>query len=180
MFKKFVLQLFRESLVEPRKYSFAVLGSISYVLNKLDRILVKQVGYPKVKQSLQVFFFLIGFSINPSYKETVLLKISEDQVSIRLSKFRVFLHNKVPIVDTQVFKGGSFQIGHYKRCFLMFLFKLIRSIINIDLDLIKVFFKFTRVTIKFRQGYDLNRSLKTNVVIKGHFDVPILVFSLLN
>ncbi len=31
----------------------------------------------------------------------------------------------------------------------MFLFKLIRSIINIDLDLVKVFFEFTRVTIKF-------------------------------
>ncbi len=31
----------------------------------------------------------------------------------------------------------------------MFLFKPIRSIINVDLDLIKVFFKFTRVTIKF-------------------------------
>jgi hypothetical protein len=32
----------------------------------------------------------------------------------------------------------------------MFFFKPIRSIIDVDLNLIKVFFKFTRVTIKFR------------------------------
>ncbi len=32
----------------------------------------------------------------------------------------------------------------------MFLFKPIRSIINIDLDLVKIFFKFTRVAVKFR------------------------------
>jgi hypothetical protein len=49
MFKKFILKLLRESLVEPYKYSFAILGSVGYILNKLDRILVKQVGYPKVK-----------------------------------------------------------------------------------------------------------------------------------
>jgi hypothetical protein len=49
MFKKFILKLLRESLVKPYKYSFAILGSISYVLNKLDRILVKRVSYPKVK-----------------------------------------------------------------------------------------------------------------------------------
>jgi hypothetical protein len=49
MFKKFILKLLRESLVEPCKYSFVILGSISYVLNKLDRILVKRVSYPKVK-----------------------------------------------------------------------------------------------------------------------------------
>ncbi len=62
----------------------------------------------------------------------------------------------------------------------MFLFKPIRSIINIDLDLVKVFFKFTRVTVKFRQGYDLDRSLKTNVVIKYYFNIPILIFGFLN
>jgi hypothetical protein len=49
MFKKFILKLLRESLVKPCKYSFAILGSVSYILNKSDRILVKQVGYPKVK-----------------------------------------------------------------------------------------------------------------------------------
>jgi hypothetical protein len=36
MFKKFVLKLFRESLVEPYKYSFTILGSVGYVLNKSD------------------------------------------------------------------------------------------------------------------------------------------------
>jgi hypothetical protein len=36
MFKKFVLKLLRESLVEPCKYGFAVLGSFGYVLNKSD------------------------------------------------------------------------------------------------------------------------------------------------
>jgi hypothetical protein len=36
MFKKFILKLFKESLVEPCKYSFAILGSIGYILNKLD------------------------------------------------------------------------------------------------------------------------------------------------
>jgi hypothetical protein len=36
MFKEFVLKLFRESLVEPYKYSFAILGSVYYVLDKLD------------------------------------------------------------------------------------------------------------------------------------------------
>jgi hypothetical protein len=41
MFKKFVLKLFRESLVEPYEYSFTILGSIGYVLNKLDGILVE-------------------------------------------------------------------------------------------------------------------------------------------
>jgi hypothetical protein len=49
MFKKFILKLLRESLIEPYKYSFTILGSVGYILNKLDRILVKQVGYPKVK-----------------------------------------------------------------------------------------------------------------------------------
>jgi hypothetical protein len=36
MFKEFVLKLFRESLVKPRKYSFTILGSVSYILDKLD------------------------------------------------------------------------------------------------------------------------------------------------
>jgi hypothetical protein len=36
MFKKFILKLLRESLVEPRKYSFTILGSVGYILNKLD------------------------------------------------------------------------------------------------------------------------------------------------
>ncbi len=36
MFKKFVLKLFRESLVEPYKYSFAILSSVGYILNKSD------------------------------------------------------------------------------------------------------------------------------------------------
>jgi hypothetical protein len=49
MFKKFILKLLRESLVEPREYSFTILSSVSYVLNKSDRILVKRVSYPKVK-----------------------------------------------------------------------------------------------------------------------------------
>ncbi len=49
MFKKFVLKLFRESLVEPYEYSFAILGSVGGVLNKPDRVLVEQVGYPEVK-----------------------------------------------------------------------------------------------------------------------------------
>ncbi len=143
MFKKFILKLLRESLVEPCKYSFVILGSISYVLNKLDRILVKRVSYPKVKQLLQVLLFLIRFSIDPSYKETVLLEISKDYISIRLLKFYVLLHNKVPVVDAQIFKDRPFQIGHYKRRLLVFFFKPIRSIINIDLNLIKVFFKLT-------------------------------------
>jgi hypothetical protein len=49
MLKKFVLKLFRESLVEPRKYSFAILGSVGGVLNKPNRVLIEQVGHPKVK-----------------------------------------------------------------------------------------------------------------------------------
>ncbi len=49
MFKEFVFKLFRESLVEPCKYSFVILGSFSYVLNKSDRVLVERVVYPKVK-----------------------------------------------------------------------------------------------------------------------------------
>jgi hypothetical protein len=49
MFKKFILKLLREFLVEPYKYSFAILSSVGYVLNKSDRILVKRVSYPKVK-----------------------------------------------------------------------------------------------------------------------------------
>jgi hypothetical protein len=49
MFKEFVLKLFKESLVEPYKYSFAILGSFSYVLNKLDRVLVERVSYSEVK-----------------------------------------------------------------------------------------------------------------------------------
>jgi hypothetical protein len=36
MFKKFILKLLRKSLVEPCKYSFAILGSIGYILNKSD------------------------------------------------------------------------------------------------------------------------------------------------
>jgi hypothetical protein len=49
MFKEFVLKLFRESLVEPCKYSFTILGSIGYVLNKSNQVLVERVGYSKVK-----------------------------------------------------------------------------------------------------------------------------------
>ncbi len=49
MFKKFVFKLFRESLVEPRKYSFTILGSVGGVLNKLNRVLIERVGYPEVK-----------------------------------------------------------------------------------------------------------------------------------
>jgi hypothetical protein len=49
MFKEFVLKLFRESLVESYKYNFTILGSVSYVLNKLDWVLIEQVGYSKVK-----------------------------------------------------------------------------------------------------------------------------------
>jgi hypothetical protein len=49
MFKKFILKLLRESLVEPCKYSFTILGSFGYVLNKLDRVLVERVSYSKVK-----------------------------------------------------------------------------------------------------------------------------------
>jgi hypothetical protein len=41
MFKKFILKLLRESLVEPRKYSFAILSSFGYVLDKSDRVLVE-------------------------------------------------------------------------------------------------------------------------------------------
>jgi hypothetical protein len=36
MFKKFVLKLFRESLIEPYKYSLAILYSFYCVLNKSD------------------------------------------------------------------------------------------------------------------------------------------------
>jgi hypothetical protein len=49
MFKKFVLKLLKESLVEPCKYSFVILSSFGYVLNKSDRVLVERVGYSKVK-----------------------------------------------------------------------------------------------------------------------------------
>ncbi len=62
----------------------------------------------------------------------------------------------------------------------MFLFEPVRGMIDIDLDLVEVFFKLTRVAIKFKQGYDLDRSLKANVIVKGYFDVPILIFSFLN
>jgi hypothetical protein len=41
VFKKFILKLLRESLVEPCKYSFTILGSISSILNKTDRVLVE-------------------------------------------------------------------------------------------------------------------------------------------
>jgi hypothetical protein len=49
MFKKFVLKLFRQSLVESCKYSFTILGSVGGILNKPDRVLVERVGYPEVK-----------------------------------------------------------------------------------------------------------------------------------
>ncbi len=141
MFKKFVLKLFKQSLVKPCKYCFTILGSISYVLNKLDRVLIEQVGYSKVKQLLQIFLFLIRLSINSSYKETVFLEVSKDYNSVRLLKFCVFLHNKVPVVDTQIFEDRLFKIGHYERCFLVLFIKPIRSIINIDLNLIKILFE---------------------------------------
>jgi hypothetical protein len=47
--KKFVFKLFRESLVKPYEYSFTILGSVGGVLNKLNRVLVERVGYPKVE-----------------------------------------------------------------------------------------------------------------------------------
>ncbi len=143
MLKQLILKLFRESLVKPYKYSFTILGSVGYVLNKLDRVLIERVSYSKVKQLLQIFLSFIQFSIYPSYKETIFLEISKDYNSVGLPKFCVLLYNKVLLVDTQIFESWPFKVGHYKRCFLIFLIKPIRGIINVDLNLVEVFFQLT-------------------------------------
>jgi hypothetical protein len=62
----------------------------------------------------------------------------------------------------------------------MFFTKPIRSIVNIDLSFIKIFLKLTRITIKFRGGYDLNRLFKHNIIIKSYLNVPVIIFCFFN